>query len=78
MLTAAIFKNGGCECGISSNLKYLKGEYPKNIFVKPMFVYVKQFLKYRKASLFYFEWRPFLILHKMVEASKFQVVPSTF
>ena len=47
--TAAIFKNGGCECRISPNM------YTLSLML--MF-YVKLFMKYRKAS-FYFRWQAF-------------------
>ena len=48
MFTTTIFKNGGCDCWISSNIKYLKVEHSCNPEKKVF--YVKQFLRYRKAS----------------------------
>ena len=49
--TAAIFKNGGCECRISPSIPYLKLYYPDMYtFSLMLMFYVKLFMKYGKAS----------------------------
>ena len=35
MLKPAIFQNGGCECWTSSNINYLKLEFPDKIYIDP-------------------------------------------
>ena len=52
--TAAIFKNGGCECRISPNIPYLKLQYPDMYTLSQMLMfYVKLFMKYGKASFLF-------------------------
>ena len=69
-----IFKNGECESWISSDIKYLKAEYPEILYIKPKISGLCKTVPEISKNKFLLFWMAAILnIANIVEATKSQV-----